>query len=109
MRLDRQDRDGNERNDGKREAKVRMIRVDTGGWRGSWLLRGGEARAKVRMSVSVSVKETSRRRRTAESGGCGKWLKQREVRALYAKTGASPGGDTRLSAKRTATSGCSDT
>jgi hypothetical protein len=69
-------------------------------------LEGGEARAKVRMSVSV--KETSRRR-TAESGGFGKWLKQREVRALYAKTGASPGGDTRLSAKRTATSGCSDT
>jgi hypothetical protein len=37
------------------------------------------------------------------------WLKQREVRALYAKTGASQGGDTRLSAKRTSSSGCSDT
>jgi hypothetical protein len=45
----------------------------------------------------------------AENGGFGKWLKQREVRALYAKTGASPGGDARLSAKRTSTSGCGDT
>jgi hypothetical protein len=44
-------------------------------------LGGGEARAKVRMSVSVSVEET--RRGTAESGGFERWLKQREVRGLY--------------------------
>jgi hypothetical protein len=47
-------------NDGRREAEMRMTRVDNRGWRRSWLLGRGEARAraKVRMSVSVSVEET---------------------------------------------------
>jgi hypothetical protein len=53
-------------NDGRREAEMRMTRVDNRGWRRSWLLGRGEARAraraKVRMSVSVSVSVEETRR-----------------------------------------------
>jgi hypothetical protein len=61
-----------------------------------------EARAKVRMSVSVSVKETRR--------GGRKWRVWKMVktaggsRFIYAEA-ASPGGDARQTARRAAVSG----
>jgi hypothetical protein len=85
-----------------------MTRVDTGGWRGSWLSGGGgEARGKVRMSVSVSVEETSRRK-TAESGGVWEVVKTAGGSWFIYRGAAGPGGDARQTARRTSTSGCSD-
>jgi hypothetical protein len=69
----------------------------------------------VRISVSVSVSvrvEETRRGETAESGGFGKWLKQREVRGLYRpppEGAAGPGGDARQTARKAAVSGGGDT
>jgi len=49
---------------------------------------------------------------TVESGGFGRWLKQREVRGLYRpppEGAAGPGGDARQTARRAAVSGGGDT
>jgi hypothetical protein len=67
--------------------------------RGKAFGRGGRGQVRVRETQPKGRRVGVGRRR----------LKQREVRALYRRTAVGPGGDTHLSAKRVAVSGCGDT
>ena len=66
----------------------------------------------MRINVSVSVKETKREKKTAESERFKRQLKQREIRGLYKpplKGAAGPGGDARQTARKATVSGGGDT